>query len=649
MHRTPTSITRTAIASALLALVALVPLARANDLSNSPCTANDVEIIGGGIVVNEPCVCPPGGFFDATVQFTVRNNTSTGRYCITLHLVPDGIVLTQPTDVVLHDTGGSSTAPGKHDTIMFGTIPHFACSTGQVCFGQAGVTSGKCSPGLCTTIAWNTSPGAAGCSAGDQSPSGGQCRHQQVCVIGYGARLACTSGCGVQCSGGSATLQACVDAPTSRGPFTLVLSGSDGSSATQTTFGDASGTACLNFNVSPTQSPTTTYTLTVTDKNGCTRTAQTSLGVRAHPSSDAGVDQAKCSATNVASFTLAGVATNGTGVWRIVSGSAVIADTTSATSSVSVTGSATLRWFVSNAPCSPASDDVTLTVNTAPTSNAGNDQAKCSEGTTTAFTLAGQATNGTGKWSVISGPAAIANVNSLTSGVTFTGTGTATLRLTVTSNATPACTSAQDDVVLTVNANPTANAGPDQSLCSGGATTTFTLAGTASNGTSTWTVLSGPAQVTTPSDLHSTVTFTGGGTALLRLATVSGASPSCGTAADTVALNVTVTDVTITPPASPGCNGVLSYTASVNGGSGCSFTWTIDGQAPATFAGGGAADDARIARTSGTGGSVLEFRALDNACHTIAVSASCPGAAGTCTGGASTTAKQCVGAPASCN
>src|SRR5205085_1559525 len=114
-----------------------------------------------------------------------------------------------------------------------------------------------CDPGTCTTISWNTSPGQAACTTADQNPPGGQCRHQQVCVIGFGAQLSCTANCGVACVGSSATLQACVNAPVSRGPFTVALAGSDGSSQSQSTVGDASGSACLNFTVSPAQSPTT--------------------------------------------------------------------------------------------------------------------------------------------------------------------------------------------------------------------------------------------------------------------------------------------------------------------------------------------------------------------------------------------------------
>ena len=650
-----------ALATALLGLAAVVmllapaPDARANDLSGLPCTAGDVEIVGSGVVVNEPCVCPSSGFFNATVQFTVRNNTSSGRYCIALHLVPDGSVLTSTMDLVLRDSGGSSTAPGKtgsekyHDTVMFASIPNFPCSTGLVCFGQAGVVSGKCSPGGCTTISWNTSNTKGDCPVADQSPPGGQCRHQQVCVIGFGASLACITNCTVTCNGTS-TLKACVSAPMNRGPFTLKLTGNDGSSQTQSTFGDTSGVTCLNFNVSPALSPSTTYTLTVTDKDGCTRTATTSLEVRSSPTAYAGPDQAKCGNTATTAFTLAGTAGNGTPAWSVLNGPATIADASNLSSGVTFTGTgtATLRLTVSNSPCPAKTDDVVLTVNASPTAGAGLDQAKCSAGATTPFTLAGTAGNGTASWSVLNGPATIADASNLNSGVTFSGVGTATLRLTVTSNAKPACTSATDDVVLTVNANPTANAGPNQVKCAASATTPFTLAGTASNGTASWSVLNGPVTIDNPSNLNSGVTFTGGGTAKLRLTVSSNSNPQCATATSDVQLDVLVTSVTITPPSSPGCNGVLAYTASVDGGAGCTFSWSIDGVSPASFTTGGLPDDARVARVSGSGGSQLEFRALDNFCHTIEVTATCSGAAGTCTGTASTTAKQCVGGPQSC-
>jgi hypothetical protein len=246
------------------------------------------------------------------------------------------------------------------------------------------VVRGKCAPGGCTTISWNTSPGATGCTTADQTPPGGQCRHQQVCVVGYGATLECITNCNPTC-GETTTFKACVSATADRGPFTLTLAGDDGTSQTQSTVGDPSGITCLSFDVTPTLSPKTTYTLTVTDRTGCTRTA-------------------------------------------------------------------------------------------------------------------------------------------------------------------------------------------------------------------------------------------------------------------TASVNIQTTTATITPPSAPGCNGVLVYGASVANRTGCSFTWTIDGASVATFAAGGAADDARIARVKGTNSETLEFRALDNACHTIRVSASCGG----CTAATTKTAKQCVGNTLNC-
>jgi hypothetical protein len=88
----------------------------------------------------------------------------------------------------------------------------------------------------------------------------------------------------------------------------------------------------------------------------------------------------------------------------------------------------------------------------------------------------------------------------------------------------------------------------------------------------------------------------------------------------------------------------MTYPVAVAGGTDCNFVWTIDGESLSTFAAGGAADDARVARTSGANDQTLEFRALDNASHLISVAASCSTAGGTCTGTAFARAQQCMGA-----
>jgi hypothetical protein len=233
--------------------------AYANDLSHLPCTANDVQVIGTGIVINEPCDCTDT--FDAVVQFTVRNITGTGRYCVALHL-PDG------TDLLLRDANGSSTVAANSDTIMFATFEDFPCGAGLVCFGQPGVVRGKCDPGTCATVAWSTTPNQANCTSPDQTPPGGQCRHQQICIQGRGnttldcdlSTTAIEESCAVQC-GAMATLRLCTTSDASLGPFTFTLDGQS--------FGPTADT-CHDFVVGPI-TETTTFTGCVTDADGCER------------------------------------------------------------------------------------------------------------------------------------------------------------------------------------------------------------------------------------------------------------------------------------------------------------------------------------------------------------------------------------------
>src|SRR5207247_1460833 len=115
---------------------------------------------------------------------------------------------------------------------------------------------------------------------------------------------------------------------------------------------------------------------------------------------------------------------------------------------------------------------------------------------------------------------------------------------------------ATDEVALAVNGNPAADAGLDQTRCAAGATTPFTVAGSATNGTPTWSVVSGPVTIADPGSLSSGATFTGSGTATLRLTVSSIANPPCPAATDEVTLNVTQKMVIITPLATTACNGV---------------------------------------------------------------------------------------------
>jgi hypothetical protein len=86
----------------------------------------------------------------------------------------------------------------------------------------------------------------------------------------------------------------------------------------------------------------------------------------------------------------------------------------------------------------------------------GLDQTRCQEedGTTT-FSLNGTVSGGTPMWSEVgttgSASSSIETPNSAATDVDVTGIRTVTLQLTVTSDATPSCGEASDEVVLTVN------------------------------------------------------------------------------------------------------------------------------------------------------------------------------------------------------
>jgi hypothetical protein len=198
-----------------------------------------------------------------------------------------------------------------------------------------------------------------------------------------------------------------------------------------------------------------TFTYSVTNVAGCTSTDDVVVTVNTLPTVDAGVDQTVCEGDAV---TLSGTVAGGT--WN---GPVVIADGVAFTPPAGVH---TFTYSVTNAASCTNTDDVVVTVNALPVVNAGVDQTVC-EGD--AVLLSGTVAGGT--WN---GPVVIAD------GVAFTPpAGVHTFTYSVTNVA--GCTST-DDVVVTVNTLPTADAGADQTICEGEA---VTLSGNPTAGT--WT------------------------------------------------------------------------------------------------------------------------------------------------------------------
>ncbi|MBU3660286.1 MAG: hypothetical protein FGM14_10470 [Flavobacteriales bacterium] len=290
---------------------------------------------------------------------------------------------------------------------------------------------------------------------------------------------------------------------------------------------------------------------------------------------NAGADQTGSATCGLTSVTLAGnSALSGTGAWSIISGTGgSITTPSSATSAFSGTAGSTytLRWTISNTNCTSSTDDVVITFNQNPTaSNAGADQTGLATCGLTSVTLAGNsATTGSGAWSIISGTGgSITTPSSATSAFSGVAGSTYTLRWTISNSP---CTASTDDVVIAFNQNPTtANAGPDQSVCSGA---TVTLAATsASAGSGAWSIISGSGgTVTTPASATSTFTGTAGTSYTLRWTTTN--SPCTASTDDVViTFNSAVSYGTVSNAPNTNDHLVISQVYGGGGNSGATYT-----------------------------------------------------------------------------
>ena len=244
-----------------------------------------------------------------------------------------------------------------------------------------------------------------------------------------------------------------------------------GSSATLTASGGgtyqwAGGPLTSTYIVSPTS--TTTYIVTVTSL-GCTASDNVTVTLNPLPVANAGVDQTIC-ANSSATLTASG---GGTYQWS--------GGPSTSTYIINPVLTTTYTVTVTNLGCT-ASDNVTVIVNPLPVANAGVDQTICT-GSSATLTASG---GGTYQWAG----------GSLTSTYIVSPTSTTTYSVTVTSLG---CT-ASDNVTVTVNPLPIANAGLNQTICMGSsATLTANGGGTYqwSGGPTTSIYIVSPASTTT--------------------------------------------------------------------------------------------------------------------------------------------------------
>jgi gliding motility-associated-like protein len=291
------------------------------------------------------------------------------------------------------------------------------------------------------------------------------------------------------------------------------------------------GTVTLRWTINngPCGAPTTdNMTITVYDANAVT--------------ANAGPDQQLCTPTTTT--TLAGNTPTppSTGVWNLVSGTGTISTPGSPTSGVTGLGVGTniFRWTINNGACANpiSTDEVAIVVNSngQVAANAGADQQACSTAPNATLTANAAAPPATGTWTLVSGTGTIASAGTSTTAVSAMGVGANVFQWSI---ANGACGNTNDQVtVLVYDANnPTANAGPDQSLCT--PTTSATMAGSPLifPATGQWTLVSGSGSITTAGSATTTITGLGIGANVFRW-TVNNGPCANGTTFDEVTINV---------------------------------------------------------------------------------------------------------------
>ncbi len=231
----------------------------------------------------------------------------------------------------------------------------------------------------------------------------------------------------------------------------------------------------------------------------------------ANPVADAGPDQQICLPMSSTNMSASSLIIPAMGEWTLVSGSGIIADPTSPTTTISGLGIGenVFQWQVNNGACANAitTDLVSVFVydSGAPVANAGADQEICTPLSTVVMNATGTVGSAIGTWTVVNGGGTITASNDPNTTITSLPVGVNIFEWTI-ENGACGTTSDQVRIVVYDGSMGPAAAGPDQTICS--PTTSATLAGSAVvfPATGEWVLVSGNGLISDPNDPDTEVT-----------------------------------------------------------------------------------------------------------------------------------------------
>lgn len=232
---------------------------------------------------------------------------------------------------------------------------------------------------------------------------------------------------------------------------------------------------------------------------------------------NAGPDGSLCTPSNT--FTMAATAPPfpATGSWTLISGSGVIGNPLSPTTTITNLGAGNnvFRWTLNNGPCaSSVFDDVIISLfnNTQAAANAGPDLETCYSGTLPAtVTMAANAAGSpaAGTWTLVSSSGTpnpeITSPNNPVTTVTNLFPGTYTLQWAINNGA---CGSTSDQITITVYSpnQSNADAGSDQQVCSTSPSVTLAAGALTLPASGQWSVIAGTGTFANPTSPSTIVT-----------------------------------------------------------------------------------------------------------------------------------------------
>ncbi len=260
-----------------------------------------------------------------------------------------------------------------------------------------------------------------------------------------------------------------------------------------------------------------------------------------NPQANAGPDQSLCTTSGTIAMAGSTLIAPATGSWTLVSGSGVISDPGSPTTTVSAigVGQSIFQWTVSNGPCDVVSTDqmsVFVYDPNNPAASAGADQSFCTPLTGTALEGSAVTFPATGVWSIVSGNGTFVDATDPATTVNALGLGTNQFAWTVNNGVCPNAVTTDVVQVELFNGNAqAANAGPDQGICGINAPVTMSANSPSGLATGTWSVVQGTADFSSTSAPNATVTGLSIGVNTLRWSIDNGA---CGITSDLVTILV---------------------------------------------------------------------------------------------------------------